>query len=221
MKSRLFSVVLIIMVLFNGYEALAQVVSSLSGTVTTSERIPLNKVRISAEKSGEVTYSDSTGYFVIKTFEKDVVTASASGFKDKKIKTGNQASLKFDLVFIDNTAGFNNAVAAGHIKEIVLQQVIAEKQAKNTKDYSKYNSIFELISCEVYEVNVKGSSVVNKKIRSFDSNPQVIFVVDNKIVSDISYLSPLYVKDIEFIDDVGATLYGSKGANGVIKITLK
>jgi hypothetical protein len=221
MKLNLLSISLAFTILFNGYEVISQDAKSLTGNVTTSERLPLNKVRIAAQKSGEVVYSDSTGYFIIKAFEKDVLTASASGFREKKVRAGNQLNIKIDLDFIDNAEEFNKAVAAGHIKEKVLQQAIAEKQAKYVKDYSKYNSIFELISCEVYEVNVKGTSVVNKKIRSFDSNPQVIFVVDNKIVSDISYLSPLYVKSIEFIDDVGATLYGSKGANGVIKITLK
>lgn len=46
-------------------------------------------------------------------------------------------------------------------------------------------------------------------------------MVDNKIVSDISFVNPTYVKTIEFIDDVGATMYGLSGANGVLKITLK
>ena len=52
-------------------------------------------------------------------------------------------------------------------------------------------------------------------------NPQVLYVVNEKIVPDISYINPTYVKSIEFIDDVGATLYGVQGGNGVLKITLK
>ena len=47
------------------------------------------------------------------------------------------------------------------------------------------------------------------------------FVVDDKIVSDISYIDTEYVKSIELIDDVGTTMYGAMGANGVLKITLK
>ena len=52
-------------------------------------------------------------------------------------------------------------------------------------------------------------------------NPQVLLVVDDKIVSDISFIDTEYIRSIEFIDDVGTTLYGSMGANGVLKIYLK
>jgi hypothetical protein len=221
MKSILLNIVLILILQLEGYEAVAQELRSVSGIVTTSGKFTLNKVKISAVKSGETAFTDSSGLFVIKISEKDVLTASASGFRERKIKAGNQKNFIFDLVFIDNPTSFNTAVNEGYISETNLQKAITANQQKGLKDYSKYNSIYELISCEIYNVTVKGSSIVNKKVRSFDSNPQVLYVVDNKIVSDISYVNPAYVKDIEFIDDVGTTLYGSRGANGVIKISLK
>jgi outer membrane receptor for ferrienterochelin and colicin len=41
------------------------------------------------------------------------------------------------------------------------------------------------------------------------------------IMSDISFITPINVKTIEYIDGVDASSYGSRGANGIIKITLK
>jgi hypothetical protein len=146
---------------------------------------------------------------------------SASGFKSRTVKTAKQNVLQVDLLFEDNAGDFNEAVGNGHISEKTLSYAIDEELKKSGKDYSKYNSIYELISSELYQVTVKGTSVINKAIRSLDSNPQVLYDVDGKILSDISYISPVYVKSIEFIDDVGTTLYGSKGANGVIRIKLK
>jgi hypothetical protein len=70
-------------------------------------------------------------------------------------------------------------------------------------------------------VRVQGNTIVNTKRKSFDMNPQVLLVVDDKIVSDISFIDTEYIRSIEFIDDVGTTLYGSMGANGVLKIYLK
>lgn len=70
-------------------------------------------------------------------------------------------------------------------------------------------------------MTVKNNVVYNKAVRSMDSNPKVLYVVDGKIMTDITYINPAYVKTIEFIDDVAATLYGSMGANGVLRITLK
>jgi len=221
MRQKYLKSFLIIAILFCGSTAVAQDSVSITGIVTTAERFPLNKVRIVADKSKNVAYTDSAGLFDIVCLEKDVLVFSAKGFHDKKLKRGKQSNYKIDLSFVDTDAGYNNAIIAGHISETELQKVIQEREAKKAKDYSKYNSIFELISSEIYDVRVTGGAVYLKATRSMNSNQQVLYVVDDKITPDISYISPLYVKSIEFIDDVSASQWGSKGANGVLKIYLK
>jgi len=198
-----------------------QGIRTVTGVVTAFKTVPLNKVRISAVKKGEIAYTDSSGYFSIKCEDKDILAVSAAGFRGRKIKIGNEDIYKIDLTYSDNADNFNEATINGHISGELLRRSILAKASKTNKDYSKYKSIYELIGSEIYNVRIKGNSVVNTKVRSFDSNPQVLYVVDGVIVSDISYINPEYVKSIEFIDDVGTTLYGSKGANGVLKITLK
>jgi hypothetical protein len=221
MKSTLFIIISTLILFTIVFETAAQEIKSVSGIVTSFSHIPLKKVKITALKSGEIAFTDSVGWFVIRSLEKDVLTVSASGFREKKIRVGKQNSYTIDLTFVDNVTNFNNAINNGHIAEATLKQAINSKQLKNKKDYSKYNSIYELIGSEIYDVTVRGNVVYNKAVRSFDSNPQVLYVVDDKIVTDISSVNPTYVKTIEFIDDVGTVMYGSKGANGVIKIGLK
>lgn len=221
MKSKLSLIVSVFILLIPTLEAVSQENNSVSGIVSCFKQIPLNKVKVAAAKSGEVTYSDSLGRFSLKCAEKDELLFSASGFETRKVRVGKERTIVTDLSYKDNIANFNEAVNNGHISADVLRKSIDAFKMRNVKDYSKYNTIYELISSELYDVSVKGTSVYNKKIRSMDANPQVIYVVDEKITSDISYVNPTYVKSIEFVDDVGATMYGSKGANGVIKITLK
>jgi len=221
MRAKYLSSFLTVSFLFLAYLAAAQDSVSITGIVTTAEKFPLNKVKIVVDKSKNVAFSDSSGLFSISCQEKDVLVFSAKGFRDKKLKPGKQINYKVDLTYIDTDAAYNNAIINGHISEAELQKVIQEKEAKNAKDYSKYNSIFELVSSEIYDVRVTGGAVYLKATRSMNSNQQVLYVVDDKITPDISYISPLYVKSIEFIDDVGASQWGSKGANGVLKIYLK
>jgi len=221
MKSKPALIGFVFVILFSSFEAVSQDNESVSGIVSCFKQIPLNKVKVSAVKSGEVTYSDSLGRFSLNCADKDELLFSASGFESRKVRVAKDRTIITDLSYKDNTANFNDAVSNGHISGDVLRKSIDAYKMRNVKDYSKYNTIYELISNELYDVSVKGTSVYNKKIRSMDANPQVIYVVDDKITSDISYVNPTYVKSIEFVDDVGATLYGSKGANGVIKITLK
>ncbi len=199
----------------------AQETRTVTGIVTSFKQYPLSKAKIVAEEKVTTVYTDTAGRFAIECSPKDVLKISASGFKSRSVKAGKQNVYQVDLLFEDNPGDFDDAVAAGHISEKTLRYAIDEALKKSGKDYSKYNSIYELISSEVYQVTVKGNAVYNKAIRSMDSNPLVLFDVDGKLMSDISYISPVDVKSIEFIDDVGATMYGSKGANGVLKITLK
>jgi hypothetical protein len=194
---------------------------TVSGIVTTFRTIPLNNARVFADKTGKVVTSDSTGRFSIEVADKDVLFVSAAGFGNKKVKTGRDQIYSIDLLYEDNIRNFNDAVSHGHVSEKTLKDALMLQAKKNEKDYSKYKSIYDLIGSEIYNVRVNGNTIVNTKIRSFDRTPEVLLVVNDKIVPDISYIIPDDVKKIEFIDDVGTTLYGSMGANGVLKITLK
>jgi hypothetical protein len=210
----------VLMVNING--AFAQELSRIvTGIVTSFKNIPLNNVRVFATKSGKVALTDSSGRFSVECFNKDVLKVFASGFSGKNQKVGKESLYKIDLVYSDNVKNFNDAISHGHISETALRNAVFREESKNARDYSKYKTIYEAIASEIYNVRVNGTTIINTKVRSFDATPEVLLVVDDKVVRDISYINPDYVKSIEFIDDVGATIYGSMGANGVLRITLK
>jgi len=63
-------------------------------------------------------------------------------------------------------------------------------------------------------VRIRGTGTLN------DASP--LYVVDNMLLNDISFLNPQDVASIEVLKDASATaIYGSRGANGVIIITTK
>jgi len=221
MKTKNIFLVLSLIFMASTTIAMAQDLQSVTGVVTSFSTIPLNHVTVISLKAGESVFTDSSGTFSIKCFKKDVLKVSASGFIEKKQKVKTGLSYKIDLGYNDNDKNFNDAISHGHISEKVLKNAVVEKEKKNVRDYSKYNSVYDAIASEIYNVRVKGNTIVNTKVRSFDRAPGVLLVVDEKIVSDISYIDPHYIKSIEFVDDVGATMYGSMGANGVLKIKLK
>ncbi len=221
MNPKLYFILSILLFLVFGIESKSQDKIKVSGTVTFSKNIPLNKVKVLAFNSGEYTYTDSLGHFNLSSFKKDILIISASGFEKRNVKVGKQDSYMVNLDYKNNPTNFKDAVSNGHISENALQQAINSGQQKKGKDYSTYSSIFELISSEIYDVRVSGSIVYNKKILSLNSNPQVLYVVDGKVVADISFVAPADVKTIEFIDDVSTAMWGMQGANGVLKITLK
>lgn len=201
--------------------ATGQDIVTVSGMVTAFKTIPLKNVKVIATRSGQEALTDASGKYSIGCFKNDLLKLTASGFKAKSIRIRKSNVQISDLEYLGNPSSFEAAITGGHITQDVLQGAIAESLKEKARDYSKYNSIYELVASEIYNVRVRGNSIVNTKIRSFDATPQVLYVVNNKIVSDISFVIPEDVKEIEFIDDVRTTLYGMQGANGVLKITLK
>lgn len=211
----------IIALLVADLPALAQSERTISGVVTGFKSIPLNKVTIVNQKTGKETTSDANGQFSIGCEPKELLVFRAGGFRTKKLKTGTDQLYQVDLVYVMSPASFTAATMGNHISADALQKAIDIESQKSIRDFSKYTSIWALVQSEINEVRVTGTNVYNKKVKSLDLNPQVLYVVNEKIVPDISYINPTYVKSIEFIDDVGASLYGVQGGNGVLKITLK
>ena len=220
-KKFLYLPALIMALLLTALDSNAQDKRMINGVVTSFNTIPLNKVRIHALKSGDTVFSDSDGQFRIMIISKDTLVLNAAGFKETKFRTSKKNLIKINIDYINNGESFIAAISSGHISQSDLQEAVESSVIKNVRDFSKYNSIYELISCEIYNVKVTGNSVTNKKIKSFDQAPQVLYVVDNKVVTDISYIAPEYVRSVEFIEDARASIWGVRAANGVLKITLK
>ncbi len=221
MKKKITLPLIVLISLLTAASVNAQDLRSVTGVVTSFKTIPLRNVTIRALKSGETVTTDTSGTFAIKCFKTDVLRVIASGFVSKKQKVKAESIYKIDLAYTDNAENFNKAVGNGHIDEKVLREALFSSENKTVKDYSKYKSIYEAIASEIYNVRVNGNMIVNTKQKSFDRTPEVLLVVDDKIVSDISFINTEYVKSIEFVDDVSTSLYGAMGANGVLKIRLK
>jgi len=93
------------------------------------------------------------------------------------------------------------------------------------KVISSYSNIYDYIRGKVPGVNVMGSGpnakIVIRGINSINCPTDPLFIVDGREVSDISTINPMDVKSISVLKDASSSIYGVRGANGVIIITLK
>ena len=92
---------------------------------------------------------------------------------------------------------------------------------KGEKDYSRYSSIYQLISTEIYNVNVNGTSITTTKPSSFNSSQEIPCAVNGTIIDDVSFIVTSEIKSVRLVEGAGASSYGIRGGNGVIEITLK
>ncbi len=193
----------------------------VSGKVTAFKNYPVRNVKVKSLKTENAALTDSAGRFILETVPGDIIWFSAEGFFERKIRTSKEEFLNISLKYKFDERSFEDAVNNNHISALTLKEALKSFPARGQKDYSKYQNIFELIRSEISNVRVSGTNVYNTKVTSFSMSPQVLYVVNDMVVNDISYISPVEVGSIVFLEGNSAADYGIRGANGVIKITLK
>jgi len=88
------------------------------------------------------------------------------------------------------------------------------------KRYASYQNIYEMISGEVPGVQVVGRSIRIRGTSTINSGTEPLLVVDGVTVSNIDNILPRMVKSVEVLKGTDAAIYGSRGSNGVVLITL-
>lgn len=81
-----------------------------------------------------------------------------------------------------------------------------------------YQNIYEMLMVDP-SVQVSGSKITIRGINSINSTDPLL-IVNGVPVSSIEGISPQSVKSIEILKGSEASIYGSRGANGVVMITL-
>jgi hypothetical protein len=193
----------------------------VSGVVTSFKTIPLQNAIVKSLTSGKTVNTDSLGRFSMEVGPDDIFLISAAGFIERRIRVGKSHTLYVNLKYKFDETSFRDAVGNNHITANSLNKALRRYPGNGEKDYSRYQNIYELIRDEIKTVRVNGTNIYNIKAISFTMSQQVLYVVDGMVVTDISFVSPSEVRKIEFLEDIDASEYGVRGANGVIKITLR
>jgi len=69
-------------------------------------------------------------------------------------------------------------------------------------------------------VIVKGNSVQIQGQSSINSGTEPLYVIDGMVVETVDGISPSMIESISVLKGASASIYGSRGANGVILVTL-
>jgi TonB-dependent SusC/RagA subfamily outer membrane receptor len=77
-----------------------------------------------------------------------------------------------------------------------------------------------LLKGEFPSVRVTGTSINIQGSFSLYASTEPLFVVDGVAVESIGNIPPQIVSSIEVLKGASATIYGTRGSNGVILITL-
>ncbi len=199
----------------------------ISGHVVDGTLTPVANaiVMIDGEKSNIVT--DQKGHFKIKVKPGNTkvgIFTMTNGILEEPLDGRKTINFKFEgsvPVQVVETDPLDEAVDIGYgsVKKRSMTGTVNKIDGTNPK-YASYRNIFDMIRGEVAGVQVMGNSIRIQGIGSLTLSTEPLYVVDGNVVGSISDIQPYNVKSIEILKGASASIYGSRGANGVILIKL-
>lgn len=162
--------------------------------------------------------SDSKGSYKIKVSSSALnleVRSPEYGFCETLIN--GQTKINVTLNGISDYQALNPGDTAKVNKPAYTGSSPVKKKARKMNTYA---NIWQMIRGEVSGVVVSGRSVQIQQGHSFFGSSEPLYVVNGVIVTSIDNINPVEVKSIAVLKGSSAAIYGVRGANGVISITL-
>lgn len=190
---------------------------------------------LSAQKAKKITITgkvtDGAGNPVagvnifIDKVKTDVITGQ-DGSYSVKIKPGAKEILAFSIlkgameIQIEGKTNIDFVLngKSPYVKND--RNATSEGNTLNIKDSSipVYQDIYDMIRGRVPGVEVAGKSIRIRGSNSLNVSTEPLFVVDGVITRDIDDIAPETVSSIEVLKGPDASVYGTRGSNGVIVI---
>jgi len=92
---------------------------------------------------------------------------------------------------------------------------------KPEKESLGYTDIYDYLRGKVPGLQIKGTDITIRGISSVNAQGSPLIIVDGVEVPDVSSINPQEVVKVEVLKDSATSIYGFRGAFGVIKFTTK
>ncbi len=186
-------------------------------------------VLIDGKKTDFIT--DDKGFYKVKVkggMHKIGILTTTNGILEEDMKGRTRINFTFAGTVPAQANPYKKAdpgddvidVGYGKVRKRDLTTPVNKVDGTNPK-YASYRTIYDMIRGEVPGVIVSGNKITVQGISSINLSTDPLFVVDGQTVSTIDDIQPYMVKSINVLKGSSASIYGSRGANGVILINLK
>ncbi len=201
--------------------------TKITGLVVDANGIPLPGVNVLVKGTNIGIMTDLDGRFEINANEGTVLIFSMLGFKEKEVNLKNQDSSNITVVLYESSTQLEEVVVVGY--NTVEKKHIASSIEELDMDLIKSRPITKLE--EAFNGTIPGVTLMQGNnlpgsvpgvisIRGISTlqNADPLVIVDG-MEQSLTDIDPNQVKSISVLKDAAsASMYGSRGANGVIII---
>ena len=195
----------------------------IKGAVTTFDSIPLIGATVKVYSSGIHTLTDTTGYFEINCLAKDKIKVKAYGFGSEKVRINEKTKIVLvNLTLKPSPKSKEIAVGYGHVKDRDKLYAISSLHS-DVDEFSGYSNMLDLLEGRLPGVEVVGQQIIVRGTNSLNGSSAALIVVDGNIEDNsvLGMILPANVKSVSVLKDGSASIYGTRGASGVVLIETK
>jgi TonB-linked SusC/RagA family outer membrane protein len=210
-------------------DALAQTRTINGRVIDREDNQPLPGTTIMVEGTSKGTTADLNGRFTLQlAANEDILVFSFIGFLTQRVTVGSQTEL--EVIMAPDTKSLEEVVVIGYgtVRKSDLTGAVSTVRGADL------NKIPALSPMQALQGKVAGLQVTSAsgapgasvvvRVRGVGTfnNASPIYVVDGVILDNIDFLNSGDIESIEVLKDASATtIYGSRGANGVIMVTTR
>jgi TonB-linked SusC/RagA family outer membrane protein len=212
---------------------LSSQIIAISGKVTDYSGAPLPGVTVVVKGTTQGAITDAGGNYSLSNVNGDgTLIFSFVGMKSQEIPVAGKTTI--DVVLAEDAIGIEEVVAVGYgtIKKQDITYAVA-KVNNQQLETRKVPRLEQALQGQLAGVRVQQSSGVPgnapiiriRGIGSITSGNIPLYVIDGIPVEDLSVIANLDFNDVASVevlkDAAAASIYGSRGSNGVILVTTK
>ncbi|HCF80346.1 TonB-dependent receptor [Proteiniphilum sp. UBA1028] len=201
---------------------------TITGTVTDKNGEPIIGANIIESGTTNGTVTDIDGNFSLSVEDNAFIRISYIGYLEQNINTAKKTH--HEVILEEDTQALDELVVVGYgvMKRSDLTGAVASVKTEELNNIPVAN-IMNALSGKIAGIDVGpvtrpgGSpSVLIRGRRSINADNSPLYVVDGIPKNSIDDIPVSEIQNIEVLKDaVSASIYGSRGANGVILITTK
>ncbi|MDO9341529.1 MAG: TonB-dependent receptor plug domain-containing protein [Bacteroidales bacterium] len=200
----------------------------ISGLVTDAQLNPVTGALILIDGKNTNIVTNNQGFYKVRVRpDADSITILTFNNGISNVVINGRATINFTLggpstsqQNFQNKPGNDEVVNIGYgsVSQKNLLTPVSIIDGRNSK-YGTYKNIYEILK-GTPGVMVNGNSIKIQGVSSFNLSTEPLFVVDGMVVETIDGISPSMIESITVLKGASTSIYGSRGANGVILITL-
>jgi len=209
-------------------ESIAGQEITIKGKVVDPSKDPIIGASIFVEGTKIGTVTDIDGNFSIKAPLNATLTVSYIGYTRQKVKVSGQT---MDITLLEDFTKLDEVVVVGYgqVKRANLTGAVSSLSMKEVADIPSPN-LSSVLMGTMPGVNVNeatgnpiGQSSISIRINGSWNLEEPLYVIDGFIrdVNAFNLLDASEVENISVLKDAAASVYGVRGAGGVILVTTK